>query len=232
MLMQPHNFQRSELDYDLVVGADTIVTPTYDPHCANNEVTAGCQPVAIVSAEKLLDYSEGPKETTAIANVLLNHDGMAPYVIEPEAWDCIWNELIVNKKGARTILDRPNTNYTADDYNFSIEMLEEMIKELDRLLSKYSSSEWSSNDNANRLVQLFTEHKASLLTEMHEVNSGVRRLKENDFLSPGERQALNLKHGGADERQFNLEYFSEMERAHAFWKLSRVNGNLVDLTSN
>ena len=33
MLMMPTVYTRAELDYDLVVGADTIVTPSYDPHC-------------------------------------------------------------------------------------------------------------------------------------------------------------------------------------------------------
>ena len=80
MLMMPHNFKREELDYDLIVGADTVVTPTYDPHC--QMVTNGCKPVAIFSAEKLRSYSEGPEETASIATVLMGNEKMSPHVIE------------------------------------------------------------------------------------------------------------------------------------------------------
>lgn len=80
MLMMPYNFKREELDYDLVVGADTVVTPTYDPHC--QMVTNGCKPVAVFSTEKLLSYSEGPAETASIANILVGHEKMSPHVIE------------------------------------------------------------------------------------------------------------------------------------------------------
>lgn len=230
MLMMPHNFKRSELDYDLVVGSDTVVTPSYDPHCENGDVSAGCIPVAVFSAEKLLDYAEGPAETTAIANVLLGHEKMSEFVIEPEAWDCIWNELIVNKKGARTIQNRPNTNYTENDYNFSSELIEEMIKELDRLLSKYSSTEWMNNDNANRLVQLFTEHRAELLTELHEVNSGVRKLKDMDFFGPTEREKIRAQNSlNSESTSFNLNYFKAMERERAITKLAHAKINGIDL---
>jgi hypothetical protein len=159
---------------------------------------------------------------------------LLPYV-HPDDW---WytqhfnflfvSELIVNKKGARTILDRPNTNYTEDDYNFSSEMLGEMIKELDRLLNKYSAIEWMNNDNANRLVQLFTEHRASLMTEIHEVNSGVRRLRDHDFLGPDEREKLRVKNQEHTENiQPNLEYFNAMERERAYFKLNHNEKNEI-----
>jgi hypothetical protein len=81
VLMMPFNFKREQLDYDLVVGADTVVTPIYDPHCTNGDVTLGCEPIAIVSAEKLLDYNAGPAETTKIAQALMGHDKISQYVI-------------------------------------------------------------------------------------------------------------------------------------------------------
>eukprot|EP00956_Cyclotella_meneghiniana_P026525 scaffold57506_cov63-Cyclotella_meneghiniana.AAC.1 len=225
MLMMPHNFKREELDYDLIVGADTVVTPTYDPHC--QMVTNGCKPVAIFSAEKLLSYSEGPEETASIANVLMGNEKMSPHVIEQEAWDCIWDELIVKKKGARTILNRPNTNYTEDDYNFSSEMIEAMIAEIDRLLDKYSSTEWMNDDNADRLVQLLTGHRSELLTEMHEVNTGVRKLNSHDFLGPQERELLRKQSDGSKP---NLDYFKLLEQERArLKKLAPPNKNKVDL---
>jgi len=56
-------------------------------HCEGSKVTDGCEPVAVISAEKLCDYTEGPPETAKIANVLLNDDRTGQYVIAQEAWD-------------------------------------------------------------------------------------------------------------------------------------------------
>lgn len=98
----PTVYTYGELDYDLVVGPDTVVEPSYDPHCANGEISGGCRPVLVVSAEVLRDYTEGPTETEKIANLLINNAKMSPYVIENEAWNCVWDELIVKGKGLKT----------------------------------------------------------------------------------------------------------------------------------
>jgi hypothetical protein len=87
MLMMPTIYTRAELDYDLVVGANTVVSPSYDPHCLN-DITEGCQPVAVISAENLRDYSKGPSETALIANVLLRDPRMGNYVIDQSTWNC------------------------------------------------------------------------------------------------------------------------------------------------
>jgi len=182
MLMLPFAYTREELDYDTVVGNETEVTPSYDPHCdsENGDVTDGCEPVAVISAEKLRDYTDGPPETTKIARVLLHDDRMGQHVIAPQAWDCIWEELIKNGKGLKTINDKPGFN--EDDYNFSADMLEEMIAELTRLIDKYSNEQWNEKTTANRVVELLTEHRALIETELDEVNSGVRKLGHKDFL--------------------------------------------------
>ena len=219
MLMMPTVYTRAELDYDLVVGADTIVTPSYDPHCVPGDpwyVTDGCEPVAVISAEKLRDYTQGKAETSNIANVLLNDDRMGQYVIDPEAWDCIWTELIVNKKGLKTVFDRPG--HSEHQYDFSVEMLEEMISQLDRLITKYSSPEWNSKATANRLVQLLVEHRAVVQVELNQVNSGMRQLTGKDYLGPKERarrRKLNLQNAGHgemnDERDYS-KYFLSLEQ--------------------
>lgn len=89
MLMQPTAYTRAQVEYDLVVGNDTVVTPVKDPHCENGDITSGCEPVAIISAEKLTSPSEGKAETTAIANALMNDERMANYVISPQAVSCL-----------------------------------------------------------------------------------------------------------------------------------------------
>ena len=177
-------YTRDELDYNTVVGNQTV-TPNYDPNCEGSKVTDGCEPVAVISAEKLRDYTEGPPETAKIANVLLNDDRTGQYVIAPEAWDCIWEELIENGKGLKTVSDKPG--YNSEDYNFGAEMLEEMIAELTRLIDKYSLPEWSSKATANRVVELLTEHRTLIQDELAHVELGLRKLSDNDLLGPKER---------------------------------------------
>lgn len=190
MLMMPTVYTKAEMDYDLIVG-NTVVTPSYDPHCTNGDISGGCQPVAIISAEKLRDYTDGPAETALIASVLNNDNRTGQYVIAQNAWDCIWEELIENGKGLKTVADRPGFN--EQDYNFSAEMLEGMLFELDRLIDKYSSPEWNATatsntiTNANRVVELLVEHRNLIRIELNEVNSGVRKLADKDFLGPIER---------------------------------------------
>ena len=86
MLMLPTAYSKDELEYRLFVSNETAVEPSYDPHCGNGEITDGCEPKAVISAEKLVDYGEGPAETAKIARVLLNDDRMGQFVIAPEAW--------------------------------------------------------------------------------------------------------------------------------------------------
>jgi hypothetical protein len=114
---------------------------------------------------------------------------MSPYVLEQEAWDCIWEELIVHGKGAKTVIDRPDGEYSSEDYNFSTEFLAEMIKELDRLISKYSSSNWNALETANRLVELIMWHRGLIQAELDELKSGTRKLTVNDFLVPKPKSA-------------------------------------------
>lgn len=66
--MMPTVYTYGELDYDVVVGPDTVVEPSYDPHCANGDISGGCRPVLVVSAEKLRDYTDGPKEVRVFLN--------------------------------------------------------------------------------------------------------------------------------------------------------------------
>ena len=223
MLMEPTGYSHAELDYDYVVGADTVVTPSFDPHCANGEVSGGCKPVAVISTEKLRDYTEGPAETAKIANVLHNDDRTGQFVIAQEAWDCIWDELIPRGKGLRPIVyDRPDyvesyTGFVESDTNFSAEMLEEMIHELDRVISKYSGPDWNTKETANRIVQLIVEHRALIQTELNEVNSGMRKLTDRDFLGPKERERrrrLKLQEAGETitTPQDHSKYFNAIDK--------------------
>ncbi|GFH45776.1 hypothetical protein CTEN210_02250 [Chaetoceros tenuissimus] len=233
MLMMPTVYPKSSITYEKIVG-DQVVIPSYDPHCID-DVSGGCEPVAVISAEKLSDYTEGPAETRKIAQVLMNNEKMAKWVIAEEAWYCVWEELIVNRKGLRTIYDRPG--FVEADYNFSAEMLEGMLHELDRLIAKYSSDEWNTKETANRVVELLTWHRGLIQTELDEVNSGTRVLTDNDILGPKERikrkvkkledeifektgdkdqakaDARHLAHRHSQEKKDYTEYFEALNEA-------------------
>ena len=194
---------------------------SYDIHCTNGDVTLGCEPVAVISAEKLRDYTEGAAETQRIANALKGHAGMDEYVIDQEAWQCIWDELIPGGRGNRKVEDRGG--YVESDYNFSVEMLQEMVNEYDRLIGKYTSSYWSTKPTANRLVTLLMESRQLVETERLEVASGARRLTDRDFLGPKEREqrrilkaveeGRNPNDGVAtvEEKKKHFEYFMVLE---------------------
>ncbi|KAL7551306.1 hypothetical protein ACHAWF_014488 [Thalassiosira exigua] len=153
------------------------------------------------------DYTEGPPDTTKIANSLLNDNRIGQF------------ELIHNGKGLKTVFDRPG--FVESDYNFSAEILEEMIHELDCLIvTKYGGPEWNTNETANHIVELLVEHSALIQTKLNEVNSGARKLTEKDFLGPTEcecRRDWKLqvdKDVGSDAmhaRKDNSKYFLSME---------------------
>eukprot|EP00565_Helicotheca_tamesis_P002451 CAMPEP_0185741410 /NCGR_PEP_ID=MMETSP1171-20130828/38944_1 /TAXON_ID=374046 /ORGANISM="Helicotheca tamensis, Strain CCMP826" /LENGTH=405 /DNA_ID=CAMNT_0028413379 /DNA_START=492 /DNA_END=1709 /DNA_ORIENTATION=- len=170
MLMMPTVYTVAELNYDLVVGPDTVVEPSYDPNC--DKITNGCEPVKVISAERLVEHTRGPGVSLQIANAIDGKHGMN--VISPEARGCIWRELIINKKGLKTFIDRDG--YGESDYSFTQEHLEGMIAELDRLISKYSSHPWDVKETAQDLVDLLTEHRGLIDADLTE--GGYRKMMQ------------------------------------------------------
>lgn len=214
-------YTRQELAYENYVPNGTIVEPSFDEHCTNVEITSGCEPIAVISADKLLDYTEGPGETAAIASALMADSRTGQYVIHQEAWECIWTELIQSRKGPKIMTDRPGyESVNGHTYNFSPAMLEAMEDELTRLIDKYSGTEWNSKPTANRLVEILTEHRAAIQIEISEFHSGVRklRLRGKDFLGPNERarrrdlKQRQPKDGTPLKRIDNSKYFIALEQ--------------------
>ena len=186
MLMQPTRYTKEEMAYDLIVGNQTV-TPSYDPHCID-DVSGGCFPVEIISAEKLVEKDTGIAEGRKIAKVLENRTGVQDWLITEDAWECIWEELIVRKKGLKTFIDREGIEER--DYNFSEEMLADMVTELNRLINKYSGPEWNTKPVANTLVEILQGHLVLIETELAEVQANERKLRVHDFLGQGTRAML------------------------------------------
>ena len=130
---------------------------------------------------------------------MLNKKGVGDYLIQEDAWECIWEELIINKIGLKTFIDREGPSER--DYYFSTEMLDEMIVELDRLISKYSAVEWESVKVTPTLIDLLTEHRGLIVEELAELSSGTRKLTFQDFLGPNTRARMK----------------EEMEASHSYW---------------
>jgi len=131
---------------------DERVSPEYDEHCVF-DMPDKCQPKAIVSVERLLNPNTGPNETAKIAATI---QGKGVDVIEDEAWTCIWEELLVRRKGPRTMLDRVGP--PAEAFNFTTEEYVEMLIELNRLKDKYNSVEWSLSHQAQDLVTILDSY--------------------------------------------------------------------------
>jgi len=179
MLMMPTAYTVEELRYDVVVGADTEVEPSYDPKC--ELISNGCEPVKIISAERLVDESRGPAVGLEIADALDGKMGMN--VISPEARNCIWRELIVNKKGLKTFIDREG--FSEDSYSFSSEHLAEMLVELDRLIYKYDNFPWDAKPTAQALVNILKEHRSLISSEL--AAGSYRKMKTRSSSTVPER---------------------------------------------
>ena len=217
LLMMPTAYSKDEVAYDLIVGNATV-TPSFDPHCVD-DVSGGCHPVQIISAERLVKADTGPAEGRKIAMALKNKPGIAEWVADEEIWGCIWTELIINKKGLKTFIDREGV--TERDYSFSQEMLAEMLIELDRLIEKYGSPEWNERQTAKDLVELFTEHRA-LIQEEHDEVEG-RTLRDTDFLGPEERKLRKQQARQAEE---------EVSRGNFFLNANFINGKVQSTSRN
>jgi len=125
----------------------------------------------------------------------------------------VWSELIENGKGLKTVYDRPG--FVESDYKFSAEMLEEMIHELDRLITKYGASPWDAMTTANKLVSLLTEHRELAQDELDDVLAGRRVLTEKDFLGPKERERrrkLTSDTSNQEGEKDYSQYFFDMDQ--------------------
>ena len=78
-------YPRKELAYENYVTNKAVVEPSYDLHCADGDMSGGCEPIAIVPTNMLLDYTEGPPKTKIITSVLDNGARTGQFVIDSEA---------------------------------------------------------------------------------------------------------------------------------------------------
>eukprot|EP00551_Chaetoceros_affinis_P006475 CAMPEP_0203662092 /NCGR_PEP_ID=MMETSP0090-20130426/179_1 /ASSEMBLY_ACC=CAM_ASM_001088 /TAXON_ID=426623 /ORGANISM="Chaetoceros affinis, Strain CCMP159" /LENGTH=716 /DNA_ID=CAMNT_0050524837 /DNA_START=368 /DNA_END=2518 /DNA_ORIENTATION=- len=146
----PNFFTKFEMRHGRFVDENETVTPSYDPMCAT--LTKGCYPVLIVDPEKLVDPILGPAEARKVALVVNGTEGFDDWMIEEEAWECLWKELIIEKKGLPTFLDK-EVDY--ESYTYSFELRNEMWHEVNRLIEKF---EVQNDTVAVDLVSILKRH--------------------------------------------------------------------------
>lgn len=154
-LILPNHWTKHELRYKWYVKNATEAASHYDPMCAT--IDQGCYPVRIISAEKLVVPETGPAEGRKIAELIHGKEGFDEWMIDEEAWQCIWTELIINKRGLKTFVDRDGLR--EESYDFSFEMFNEMWYELERLITKYGDG---TDQVSIDLVALLREHQDTL----------------------------------------------------------------------
>jgi len=155
MLIMPHYHSKDSLRYANFVSDPTTVPPTYDPMCMT--IDRGCYPVRVLSGEKLLDHDAGPAEGRKVAELIWGKEGFDEWMIDEEAWECIWSKIVIERQGLRTFADRVAS--LESSYTFTYEMENEMWFELDRLINKYDGQ---ADEVAEDLVELLREHQGLL----------------------------------------------------------------------
>ena len=180
-LRAPELWTYGELQWDYNnCETDGLITEiSYDEVC-DPAVTAECKPKVIISAERLMDNSTGYEENRKIAMLLNETGGVQDFLTNETSWDCVYDVLIkdnplgeapgesddeyIDYRNREGILDRK--------HHVSTRHLTKMVKQLSRLITKYSSYDpeteidWINNPQAQFLVELFTEHQAEIQEEL------------------------------------------------------------------
>jgi len=181
ILTEANRNSLDEYSWETFVGTPLNVAQ-WDPHCLHHVSPHGCKPVAIISAEDLISPEYGVAEFSKIGNTLFDKAGIHDHVISKDAWPCLWEETIIHRKGMKLFMDSP-----LEDFNFSVEFLDLMLAEVNRLTEKYVLTTFTS-DLAPSLLTYLERYRVELETEKAEVLSGTRLLRYNDFLGPETRK--------------------------------------------
>jgi hypothetical protein len=152
---QPLLYGEAELVAEQV-SLGVVSPPEYDKHCVSN--MEDCKPVAIASFEKMIEKETGCEEVDRFLAALEGKAGMS--VIEREARECVWEELIVLGKGnEKTFQNRKGP--AKNDFGFRPPEMRKIQAELQRLREKYSTSEdWINDPIAQSLVGYLDEYIA------------------------------------------------------------------------
>jgi len=179
LLREPETYTYGELQWDVNnCDAEPMPAVAYDDLC-DPAVTADCRAKVVISAERLMDPATGHEENRKIGTLLNSTPGISDVLVNDTAWDCFYDLIIGDNPNGTA----PNNTEGYDDYRVrdghetrkhvvSTRHLNKMIQQLTRLINKYGSFDmetgidWVTNENAQFLVELFTEHRDEIQQEL------------------------------------------------------------------
>lgn len=169
-------------DYNNCETDGPITEISYDEVCDPALTTFDCQPKIIISAERLMDNSTGKVENDKIAQLLNVTPGIQDFMVNQTMVDCIYDELIGDNPNGEAPLGsdplQPYTDYRAREgldtrkHHVSIRHLTKMVKQLTRMITKYSSNDpetgidWRTKETAQFLVEILTVHRDEIQVEL------------------------------------------------------------------
>jgi hypothetical protein len=176
-LRRPEIYTYGELQYEVNICPEEEPLPLeYDPRCAN--VSGGCEPVLLLSGDRLMDPVYGKAENRKIGKYLSETNGVKNYLVPggDPAYDCFYDKMISDNPDGNTAYGdyRLRADTDSRKHPLSTRMLTKMRNQLDRLIAKYSSPDdrtgidWTAKETAQYLVELLTEHRADLQQELDE----------------------------------------------------------------
>lgn len=138
------------------------ITAQIDSHCVED---MNCTVVAIASFEKMIDRESGPSEIERFVAAI---DGKTSWpMMEKEARECVWHQMIVQGKGfTNTYHDREGNGPEEDLFSFTIDQMQEIQLELERVRNKYSNGTWVNNTIAQSLVGYVDQYIANNTAEL------------------------------------------------------------------
>ena len=131
---------------------------TCDPHCLNDVPNGYYEPMLIMSLESTMNSALGHNKSEKVALAVDGKEGIG--VISKESRDCMWDEIMIHKKGLSNMRDRFGPIQSL--HQFKLECLNETAKALTRLRTKHSLTEWSCTQTAKDLVLMLDEHIADV----------------------------------------------------------------------
>ena len=178
-LRKPELYTYGELQWDVNHCSETAnIEIEYDDVCAP-EVTEDCRPKLVISAERMMTNETGYTENRKLATLLENTGGFQDYLVNDTYYDCIWDTIIGDNPNGESPGEaigytdyRSRPGIETRKHRVSIRHLTKMIKQLTRLINKYSSLDtetgidWTSNEQSQYLVELLIEHRAEIQEEL------------------------------------------------------------------
>lgn len=160
---------------ELIAAQQTIgnVTSQIDQHCVDD---LNCTVVAIASFEKMINHETGPSEIERFVSAI---DGKTSWpILEREARECVWHQMIVQGKGfTNTYHDREGNGPAEDLFGFTLEQMGEIQLELERVRNKYSNGTWVNNTIAQSLVGYVDEYILNNTAEMEILDQYSSRIQ-------------------------------------------------------